>query len=291
VHHRPSGPPLAARVSGALTHCSLVLRAALRRTVPARLSRFALGAVVTTTVVALVLAIPVISGVGAPAVELDSSSTTSPPRDGSSPVVMGMDGRPVSSADFAGVTTSAPTGGAVAAADSPAEGDVEVPATETTENAPVETPSSGATTSDPAGSPSSTPPRTTHPTSPSSPAPTPAPPAAPAGPAAPVETPDEVADPAAEVLALVNAERAALGCTALVADAGLTAAAQAQSAAMSATGVLGLDGLVGAVAQGADAQSVVTGWLADAAGAPLLDCSTTAAGIAVVDGWWTALLA
>ena len=89
----------------------------------------------------------------------------------------------------------------------------------------------------------------------------------------------------------MNAERAALGCPALMADAGLATAAQARSAAMSASGVLGLDGLVGAVAQGADAQSVVTGWLADVAGAPLLDCSTTTAGVAVVDGWWTALLA
>ena len=246
--------------------------------------------------VGLVLAIPVISGVGgtSPAVELDSSSTTAAAREGNSPVVMGMDGRPVSSADFAGVTTSGtspspePEGTAVAsgpaaAVEAPASESVEAPSAETTEAAPAETPSTGGTTGTPAGSPS-TAPGTRPPTS-SQPAPAPAPP-----PAAPVEAPAEVSDAAAEALALVNAERASLGCGALVADAGLAAAAQAHSAAMSASGVLGLDGLVGAVAQGPNAHSVVAGWLADtAASEALLDCSRTSAGIAVVDGWWTAL--
>ncbi len=302
LHHRPSSPPLSARVSGAVTRWSLLLRAALRRTLPARLGRFALGALVTTTVVGLVLAIPVISGVGAPAVELDSSSTTSPSRDGSSPVVMGMDGRPVSSADFAGVTTSGATPSSAAprsssetaveaapaepadvaapeSGDAPAPESGDAPAPGTTAAAPAGTPATGGTTS---GSPSPAAPR--QPTS-SAPAPAPAPPAAPA------ESPVEVADPVAEVLGLVNAERAAQGCGVLVADAGLAAAAQAHSAAMSGGGLLGLDGLIGAVAQGADATSVVGGWLADSSGAPLLDCSRTSAGIAVVDGWWTALVA
>ncbi len=294
MHHRPSGPPLSARVSGALTRWSLLLRAAMRRTLPARLGRFALGALVTTTVVGLVLAIPVISGVGAPAVELDSSSTTSPSRDGSSPVVMGMDGRPVSSADFAGVTTSGATPSSAAPRSSsetaveaaPAEpADVAAPesvdASGTTAAAPAGTPSTGGTTS---GSPPPAAPRQPTSSEPA-PAPTPAPPAAPA------EGPVEVADPVAEVLGLVNAERAALGCGVLVTDAGLAAAAQAHSAAMSGSGLLGLDGLVGAVAQGADATSVVGNWFADSAGAALLDCSRTSAGIAVVGGWWTVLVA
>jgi uncharacterized protein YkwD len=100
-----------------------------------------------------------------------------------------------------------------------------------------------------------------------------------------------VADPVSEALALVNAERAALGCGELVANRGLAVAAQAHSATMDASGVLELDGLVGAAAQGVDAESVVAGWLADTdAGALLLDCSRTSAGIAVVDGWWTALV-
>jgi uncharacterized protein YkwD len=177
---------------------------------------------VTTTVVALILAIPVISGLGTPAVELESSSTTPPPQEGSSPVVMGMDGQPASSP---GMATSAPAPTSASASAPPAES-------------------------------------------------------------------AETADPVTDVLALVNAERAALGCDALTSDAGLAAAAQAHSATMGATGVLGLDAPVGAVAQGVDAQSVVGGWLADTTvSAALLDCSRTSAGIAVVDGWWTALLA
>jgi uncharacterized protein YkwD len=277
VHHRPSSPPFSARIAGALTRWSLRVR----------VGRLALGALVTTTVVGLVLAIPVLSGVGAPAVELDSSSTTAPPREGNSPVVMGMDGRPVSSADFAGVTTSesAPTSSSPESstvASGPAA-PVEAPAVEPeADPAPVGTPSSGGTTTTPAGSPPSTAPTTR-----------PAPPTAPATPppAAPVERPVEVSDPAAEVLALVNGERAALGCGALVVDGALAGAAQGHSTAMSASGILGLNGLVGAVAQGVDASSVVAGWVADASGAPLLDCARTSTGIAVVDGWWTALVA
>jgi hypothetical protein len=61
---------------------------------------------------------------------------------------------------------------------------------------------------------------------------------------------------------------------------------------MNETELPALDGLVGAVAEGEDASSVVTGWLADpTAGAALLDCSRTSAGVAVVDDWWTALVA
>lgn len=290
---------MSARVSGALTRCSHLLRAALRRRLPARLGRFALGALVTTTVVGLVLAIPVMSGVGAPAVQLDSSSTTSPTREGSSPVVMGMDGRPVSSADFAGTTTSnappsspAPTSSpesAVAAAPEPTDevvGSLEAPAPGTTAAPPAETTSTGGTTS---GSPS--PPAPGQPT-PFTPGPAPAPTASTESPSeSSSESPSDSPDPAADVLALLNAERAAAGCGALVTDAGLAATAAAHSAAMSGTGVLGLDGLVGAVAQGTDATSVVDGWFADSAGDPLLDCSWTSVGVAVVDGWWTALVA
>ena len=103
-------------------------------------------------------------------------------------------------------------------------------------------------------------------------------------------------DPASEVLALLNADRAAQGCGALVADDGLASAAQAHSAAMSASGVLGLDGLdsgAAVVAQGRpNAHSAVAGWLADPAdSAAILDCGRTSVGIAVVDGWWTTVLA
>jgi uncharacterized protein YkwD len=97
------------------------------------------------------------------------------------------------------------------------------------------------------------------------------------------------------VLALVNVERAAAGCGALTLDGGLAAVAQAHSAAMSASGVLSLDGLgvPGAVvAEGRpDAQAAVAGWLDDPAdSAVLLDCARTTAGVAGVDGWWTTVV-
>jgi len=245
-----------------------------------------LGALVTTTVVGLMLAIPVISGVGAPAVELDSSSTTSPPKEGNPPVIMGMDGRPVESAAV-GTSSSAPefspSEASPVAPAAPAEEPAADPAPEAPSPLPAGTPSSGGTTSAPAGPPSSTTPR--QPTS-SAPSPAPAPTSE-----RPAESPAEVPDPAAEVLALVNAERAALGCADLVANPGLATAAQEHSRGRGAGPGPGLDELPGAVAQGPDAASVVAGWIADASGAPLLDCSRTSVGIAEVDGWWTALVA
>jgi hypothetical protein len=74
--------------------------------------------------------------------------------------------------------------------------------------------------------------------------------------------------------------------------------AQRNSEAMRAAGVLGVQGPAGAPSRaaavagsGVDAGSVVDGWLAEpAAGAVLLDCGRTAAGIATVDGWWTTVL-
>jgi hypothetical protein len=101
-----------------------------------------------------------------------------------------------------------------------------------------------------------------------------------------------VPDAAAEVLALINAQRAAVGCGALALDSGLGATAQAHSLAMSTGGLLGLDGL-GVVAEGRpNAQSAVSGWLAEPAdSAVLLDCSRTAVGVGTVDGWWTTVVA
>lgn len=325
MHHRPSGPPLSARVQGALTRWSLLVRAAFRRTVPARPGRLALGALVTTTVVGLVLAIPVVSGIGpgTSSVILDaSSSSTAPGGSGSgsgsgpgdSPVVMGVDGEPPTSAAFAGVhtsvtvattppttTTGADTGSG--SSSSASNRDV-VAAPGTTGSAPAHRPAtSGATTvprppaTSPAGSPSSSAGSPgTGTTSPgtSDPVVLPAEPAE-----APPPEPD-ASDPVSEAVALINAERTAAGCAALVADAGLAATAGAHSAAMSATGVLGLDGLdlaglggAAAVAAGRPtAQSAVAGWLADPAdSATVLDCSRTSIGVGAVDGWWTALFA
>jgi uncharacterized protein YkwD len=273
----------------------------------ARLGRLASGALVTTTVVGLVLVIPVISGVGggSPAVELDSSSTAAAAREGSSPIVMGLDGRPggltsegttpssgAPSATADPRTDSVP--GSSAADPSTAESwatDPSAAATTapgTTGSTPAGTPSSAGTTppGSPAGSPTSQSPTPGSAPAPSTPVPTTPPPA----------TPAQLPDAAGDVLALLNAERAAAGCGALVLDGGLAAIAQAHSAAMSASGDLDLDDLdvAGAVvAEGRPtAQSAVAGWLADPDdSAVLLDCSRTTAGVAAVDGWWTTVLA
>jgi uncharacterized protein YkwD len=320
VHHRPASPPLSARVSGALTRWSLVLRALLRRTVSARLGRMALGALVTTTVVGLVLAIPVVSGVGrgSPAVELDSSASSSADRSPrNSPVVMGLDGRPVTSASFAGITTSGTVSHALtttAASEDPPSSDSAsdtAAAPGTTGATPTRSPSLSGTTAPgtstagstsssagpgtTTGSPPSTGGGTTDPSGPTTSEPDRASAPPPAAPAAGL-------DPVPEVLALVNTERSELGCGSLVADGGLASTAQAHSAAMSDRGVVGLEGLDltglggAAVAQGhPDAQSVVAGWLADPTdSATLLDCARTSIGIGVVDApggpWWTSLV-
>lgn len=334
MHHRPSGPPLSARVQGALTRWSQLVRAALRRALPARVGRLALGAVVTTIVVGLVLAIPVVSGVGSPtpSMALDASSSTSPASGGpeGSPVVMGVDGAPAPSAAFAGLHTSATVSSTAPA--TAARGDdaatvppapVAVAAPATTGSAPAGPTASGGTadvggttsssgttgtgraTTDPsspatsrAGSPSST---ADAPGTGTTSAGTSGPVALPAEPSgAPAGEPTAGSEPASEVVALVGAERRAAGCDAGIADAELAAAAEAHSATMSATGALGVDGLdlagrgvAAVVAHGPpDARSAVAGWLTDPADRTvLLDCSRTAIGVGVVDGWWTAVLA
>ena len=103
------------------------------------------------------------------------------------------------------------------------------------------------------------------------------------------------------MLAGVQTERAAAGCSALAPDADLASAAAEQSAAMATSGVVGLllpegglPGLgarLGAVTAGVDAPAgVVAGWLASDSAA-LLDCSLTRAGVAEYGGYWTLLTA
>jgi uncharacterized protein YkwD len=285
VHHRPSGPPLSARLTGALTGVVLVFRG--------RLGRLLGAALLTTTVVGLVLAIPVVSGAGgeSPSVTLDAASSSASDDDEvSSPVVMGLDGRPLPPTTSAQTSTTVPPSSSSAAADSP-----EVAAApDTTDPAPPAT-SADAPSSSSSQPPSS--PRTTAPGStPTSSAGSPTTPTTPSSPSSPTSSaerpaaePADLSDDAREALALVNAARADVGCTALHPDAGLISAAEAQSASQE----LELDGLVGVVAQGRpNAQSAVSSWLADEAGsAALLDCARTSAGVAAIDGWWTLLLA
>ncbi len=312
MHHRPSGPPLSARTTGALTRWSLLVRAALRRTVPARLGRLAFGALVTTTVVGLVLAIPVVSGSGAesPAVELDSSSTSSAARYRQ---LAGGDGPRRATGDHVGepppprrrrlrTTGSRRTPDSSGSEDPAAPGSSSAGcARRVTRRFAVRSPSTAGTTapgSTTTGSPSS-------PSSPAAPGTTPG--STPAGPTEPTTAePDDasapppapaVLDPASEVLALLNAERAAQGCGALVADDGLASAAQAHSAAMSASGVLGLDGLEFRRGRGRPGPAERALRRRGLAGGPgrqrgrSWTAARTSVGIAVVDGWWTTLLA
>jgi uncharacterized protein YkwD len=202
------------------------------------------------------------------------SSATSPV---DSPVVMGVDGLG-------------------AAADSPA---APVPAAPSTE-APVETP---ATPEAPAAGPST-----------EAPVPVPEPAPEPTPPSAPLAA--EAADPGLEgqVLALVNSERAAVGCGALVADAVLASVARAHSADMRDRGYVdhvtpeGLDPVERAERAGLtahaeniaygqpDPAAVMTSWMhSPAHRANILNCGLTRVGVGIAEGaggpWWTQLFA
>jgi uncharacterized protein YkwD len=232
---------------------------------------------------------------GTPFVALDSSAATSAARTshGQSPVVMGRDGLPVTSSTFAGVTTSsaAPTRSttdAFAGTASPAPVTTAAP---TTPAAPA------------AGAPTPAPASETAP----APAATKAPEAAPAPVAA-----AESADPSAEgqVLALVNAQRAAAGCGALTADPGLAALARAHSADMRDRHFFdhvnpdGLDPFQRAAKAGIvahaeniaygqpDPAAVMDAWMnSPGHRANILDCDLTRLGVGVAEGaggpWWT----
>jgi uncharacterized protein YkwD len=313
VHHRPAGPPLTARVTGAFTRWGLLLRALL----PVRLGRLALAGVVTTAVTALMLGLPVVSGLGSATqpLALDSSSSTttsSSTEDGSPVVVMGVDGRPIASSSFAG-TPAPPSEETVEAAPGTTEAPVGTPDGAEEPETPVGgssvpagpstgSPASGAPSAEPSSAgPSSAGPSSAGPSShaPSSapsvpvrPAPVPAEP--------PASAPPEVSaeDDADEEL-LEQLDEVRDDCASLDVDHSLAAAARAHSAAMRDAGALvPLDsGPAGSIALGgADADDVLADWLADPTGrATILDCSRGSVGIGLVEGaggpYWTLLLA
>ena len=94
-----------------------------------------------------------------------------------------------------------------------------------------------------------------------------------------------------QALAAVDDARTAAGCDALTVDAGLAQAATAHSTAMRDQAALLAPPGPGAVAGAlTDPATVAGSWLADAE-ATLTDCALTTAGVGVVDGWWTLLLA
>lgn len=105
----------------------------------------------------------------------------------------------------------------------------------------------------------------------------------------PVPSPVAVVDDADQVLAAVNAARAASSCPPLVPDAVLAETATAHSTAMRDAAALAPPAGAGLVAgEVTDPAAVAAGWLADPA-LSLTDCELTTAGVGAVDGWWTLL--
>jgi uncharacterized protein YkwD len=313
VHHSPARAPLSERLAGSLTRFLDLARRFLllvRRSPRLRGGRLALGALVSTVVTALVLSVPVVSGAGGrvPLVALDSFASTSATRstDGNSPVVMGRDGRPVSSATFAGVSTAPAEAG-----DSPTDA-FAGPASAapvTTGSAPVDppAPADSPRPADAASSAAETGPETTT-TTPPVVAEAPAPQAP-----APAAVPADL-DAEDLVLALVNAERAAAGCGALSGDAALASVARAHSADMrdreffdhvnldgldpfDRAAQAGLSARAENIAYGQqDAAAVMDAWMnSPGHRANILDCSLTRLGVGMADGsggpWWTQLFA
>jgi uncharacterized protein YkwD len=308
VHHSPPPAPLSERLAGSLTRVPDLPRLLLRlagRSLRQGSGRLALGALVSTVLAALVLSVPVVSGADGkvPLVALDSFASTSSTRStvGDSPVVMGRDGRPVSSSTFAGLST-APAEASGSSTDAFAGAPSTAPETTGAAPAPADSPAPA----DAATPPSNTAPETT--TAP--PVVTEAAPQAPA-PAAVVP-----ADLGAEdqVLALVNVERAAAGCGAVSGDSDLASVARAHSADMRDRGFfdhVNLDGLdpfdraeqAGLTARAEniaygqqDAAAVMDAWMNSAGHrANILDCSLTRLGVGMADGsggpWWTQLFA
>jgi uncharacterized protein YkwD len=306
VHHSPAPPPLVRRLTGSLSRVLRLVGRGLRH----RSGRLALGALVSTVLATLVLSVPVVSSAdgGAPLVAFESFAATSASRSthGDSPVVMGRDGRRVSSSTFAGTSTtpggsSASTTDAFVAPSSTAPsttGAAPVPAAAAPAEAATTTSRETATVSAPTSKPA---PAVVE----EAPAPAPAPVAA----AVPANLGAED-----QVLALVNAERAAAGCAALADDAGLAAVARAHSADMRDRGFFdhtnpdglspfdraeraGLSARAENIAYGQqDAAEVMDSWMnSPGHRANILDCSLTRLGVGVAEGaggpWWTQLFA
>ena len=121
-------------------------------------------------------------------------------------------------------------------------------------------------------------------------------------------------DRAGQVLALVNRERAAVGCRPLAADSGLAAVATAHSADMRDRGFFdhvnpaglspfdraeaaGLSARAENIARGQrDAAAVMDAWMSSSGHrSNILDCGLTRLGVGIADGgtgpWWTQLFA
>lgn len=305
MHHRPAGPPLSARLTGAVRRGVVRVQRLPRR--PA--GRLAAGMALTTAVTGLFLAVPVVStGSGTSPLALDSSSSTATRiPEKSSPVVMGRDGVPAPSSSVADAP-GAPSADEAPGSDSSSAA-AEVPGSPSQASEPPAgdrtTPSTAAAPSAGGSSVSASSASTSSADAPSSAGRS----SAGAPSAGPVST-----DAAAEVLALLNAARADAGCDPLVHDGALAAVARAHSADMRDLDFVGretpegLDVLDRAAAAGQDnavaahvahgestPSAVVDSWLDDEDDrADILDCGLRTVGVGVAQGsggtWWTQLL-
>jgi uncharacterized protein YkwD len=301
VHHSPTPAPLSERLARVLDRTVRFRRPGLRL----RGGRLALGALVSTVLTALVLSVPMVSGAvgGTPFVALDSFAATSAATTphGTSPVVMGRDGRPVSSSTLAGPSTATSEAGR-----SSTDGFASTAPTAPT--APTTTDAAPAAPAAPATSPAAPEPAQASESAATPPVVEKSAPATTAA-AAP-------ADPSAEdqVLALVNVQRAAAGCGALTADPALADVARAHSADMRDRGFFdhvnpdGLDPFERAARAGLEAHAeniaygqpdpaaVMESWMTSAGHrANILNCDLTRLGVGVAQGaggpWWTQLFA
>jgi len=290
VHQSPEGPPLLPGVARAPSRRSPARRVSSRRS-----GRLALGVCLSTVVTSLVLAMPVMAG---------SGSTT--------PVVLGQDGGPLSSETFAGLTSAATfssaTGEASAAASATSGRETPEPSAAAAVPTTPEAPAPTTTAPAPPVAPEPTP--VPEPSPEPAPAPAPAPQPAPVAAAAAPAPSDGSTE--GQVLALVNAERAAAGCGALTADGGLASVARAHSEDMRDRGYfdhVNLDGLdpfdradragVSARAENIawgqqNAAEVMDSWMTSAGHrANILNCGLTRLGVGVAQGsggpWWTQL--
>ena len=318
MHHRPSGPPLSARLRAAVSLLAFLVRRPVRR--------LALAVVVATAVTAAVLAVPVVSAPPGPPVPvaLDSSSSRSPSAwlatghsagsstgapESSTSAFPGTTPPPAPAAPSTGSGPGTPTSPPPAAA-APADEPPSSPSATGTTPAPAPSRSAAATTAGAHPSATSSSPTATPSSSGSS---APAPAAVP-GPAASTTTATASAGLSAEaqVLALVNEHREQAGCGALDADAGLAAVARAHSADMRDRNFFdhvnpaGEDPFARATAAGvtaraeniargqSDASAVMTSWMnSPGHRANILDCDLDRLGVGMVEGsggpFWTQL--
>jgi uncharacterized protein YkwD len=316
VHHTPSGPSFAARVTGLLARARFraagliaplaMVAVTIRRTrvVPVTLLGLVLVAIALTAPIAKyddgsssADTLSSTSGTGRELVPATGDGWT---RDGLPEETSRSERSPASSSSASSKPDHPSASSAPTSADA-AERAATVGSS----------PSSSSDSSSASASESSAAPASEKSASASSSEPSSSAPARPATPAAPASTPaverptaeTPSADPVDVALAAVNAERRDADCAALDADAGLASVAAEHSSAMDEDGFVDVrspDGgapldrgdRTAVVASGSDPAAVAAGWLADATDrAALLDCGLTRAGVGIAGHAWTLLAA